>query len=40
MDKIEILDRIEEMVRPLNPPVFAFETSIRKSNFMILVLCC
>ncbi|MCP4216276.1 MAG: endonuclease III [bacterium] len=36
-DKIEILDAIETMVKPLNPPVQAFENSIRTSPYRILI---
>ncbi|MCP5106837.1 MAG: endonuclease III [bacterium] len=37
MNKIEILDKIVEMVTPLKPPVQEFENSIRTSSFRILV---
>ncbi len=37
MNKIELLDTIEQMVKPLNPPVQAFETSIRRTPFRILI---
>jgi endonuclease-3 len=37
MDKIKILDKIEEMVNPLKPPVQAFEKSIRTSPFRVLI---
>lgn len=37
MDKLAILDKIVEMVTPLKPPVQAFEKSIRKTPFKILV---
>ncbi|MCX6584329.1 MAG: endonuclease III [Candidatus Aminicenantes bacterium] len=37
MDKIAILDKIVEMVTPLKPPVQAFEKSIRRAPFKILV---
>jgi endonuclease-3 len=37
MDKIKILDKIEEMVNPLKPPVQAFEKSIRTDPFRILI---
>jgi endonuclease III len=37
MDKLEILEIIEQMVKPLNPPVEAFENSARRSPFKILI---
>ncbi|MCP4149162.1 MAG: endonuclease III [bacterium] len=37
MDRIELLSKIEAMSYPLNPPVLAFEKSIRKTPFRILV---
>jgi endonuclease-3 len=37
MDKIAMLDKIVEMVTPLKPPVQAFEKSIRRTPFKILV---
>ena len=37
MDKVAILDKIVEMVTPLKPPVQAFEKSIRRTPFRILV---
>jgi endonuclease-3 len=36
-DKIAILDKIVEMVTPLKPPVQAFEKSIRRTPFKILI---
>ena len=33
----EIIDQIERFIRPLNPPVFAFEKSIRDTPFKILI---
>jgi endonuclease-3 len=33
----EIIDQIEHFIRPLNPPVFAFEKSIRNTPFKILI---
>lgn len=37
MEKTEILDAIARMIAPLNPPVAAFESSIRHSPFRILI---
>jgi endonuclease III len=37
MNKLEIVDRIDEMVKPLNPPVDAFESQIVRSPFRILI---
>lgn len=37
MNKIEILDKIVEMVTPLKPPVVAFENSIRRTPFRVLI---
>jgi endonuclease-3 len=37
MNNIELLNKIEQMVKPLNPPVQAFETSIRRTPFRILI---
>lgn len=37
MNNTELLDTIKQMVKPLNPPVQAFETSIRKTPFRILI---
>lgn len=37
MDKLEILDEIERLVRPLDPPVRQFEHSIRRTPFRILI---
>ena len=36
-EKIDILDEIDRLVQPLNPPVLAFEHSIRKTNFRVLI---
>ncbi len=36
-EKLEILDKIEKMIKPLNPPVQAFENSIRRTPFRILI---
>lgn len=35
--KIELLDTIQRMVKPLNPPVQAFETSIRETPYRVLI---
>ena len=37
MDKLEILDKIKQMVKPLNPPVYAFESSARRNPFRVLI---
>lgn len=37
MDKLEILDEIGRMIKPLNPPVQAFENSIRRTPFRVLI---
>jgi endonuclease III len=37
MQPIAILDTIESMVKPLNPPVQAFETSIRRTPYRVLI---
>ncbi len=37
MEKIAILDMIDAMINPLHPPVEAFQKSIRKTPFRILV---
>jgi len=36
-DQIALLDAIDEMVKPLNPPVQAFENSIRRTPFRVLI---
>lgn len=35
--RVEWLSRIDEMVKPLNPPVFAFEETIRETVFKTLI---
>jgi endonuclease-3 len=37
MDKLEILDKIGQMIKPLNPPVQDFEHSVRRTPFRILI---
>ena len=37
MDKLEILEQINRMVKPLKPPVFAFEHSVRRTPFKVLI---
>lgn len=37
MTRLEILAVIDKMVKPLNPPVQAFETSIRRTPFRVLI---
>lgn len=37
MKRLEILAAIDRMVEPLNPPVQAFETSIRRTPFRVLI---
>jgi len=37
MDKLEILEKIKQMVKPLNPPVYAFESSARRTPFRVLI---
>lgn len=37
MTEIQILDEISRLVKPLNPPVLAFESSIRRTPFRILI---
>jgi endonuclease-3 len=37
MDKLEMLEKIQQMVRPLNPPVYAFESSTRRTPFRVLI---
>jgi len=37
MDKLEILEKIRQMVKPLNPPVYAFESTARKTPFRTLI---
>ncbi|MCP5049328.1 MAG: endonuclease III [bacterium] len=37
MKGIELLDTIEKMVKPLNPPVQSFEKSIRETPFRVLI---
>jgi endonuclease-3 len=37
MDKLEILDKIGGMIKPLNPPVRDFEHSVRRTPFRILI---
>lgn len=37
LDKIVILDRINQMVKPLNPPVEAFENSAKRTPFKTLI---
>ena len=32
-----ILEKIEKFIKPLNPPVFSFEKSIRETPFKILI---
>ena len=37
MTRIEILEKIDQMVKPLKPPVFAFEQSARRTPFKVLI---
>ena len=37
MTEIQLLDEINRLVKPLKPPVLAFETSIRRTPFRILI---
>jgi len=37
MDKLEMLEKIRQMVKPLNPPVYAFESSARRTPFRVLI---
>jgi endonuclease-3 len=37
MDKLEMLEKIQRMVKPLNPPVYAFESSARRTPFRVLI---
>jgi endonuclease-3 len=37
MDKLKILEKIDQMVKPLKPPVFAFERSARRTPFKVLI---
>lgn len=37
MERLEILAAIDRMVKPLDPPVQAFETSIRRTPFRVLI---
>lgn len=37
MKQLDILDAIDRMIKPLNPPVQAFETSIRRTPFRVLI---
>jgi endonuclease III len=37
MNRIEILEKIDRMVKPLKPPVFAFEQSARRTPFKVLI---
>jgi endonuclease-3 len=37
MDKLEMLEKIQQMVKPLNPPVYAFESSARRTPFRVLI---
>lgn len=37
MDRLEMLEKIRHMVKPLNPPVYAFESSARRTPFRVLI---
>jgi endonuclease-3 len=37
MDKLDILEKILQMVKPLNPPVYAFESSARRTPYRVLI---
>lgn len=37
MNKLEILEKIQHMVKPLKPPVYAFESSARRTPFRVLI---
>jgi endonuclease-3 len=37
MDKLGMLEKIRQMVKPLNPPVYAFESSARRTPFRVLI---
>jgi endonuclease-3 len=37
LDKLEMLGKIRQMVKPLNPPVYAFESSARRTPFRVLI---
>jgi endonuclease-3 len=37
MKRIEILEKIARMVKPLKPPVYAFEKSARRTPFKVLI---
>lgn len=37
MNKLEMLEKIQQMVKPLNPPVYAFESSARRTPFRVLI---
>ena len=37
MDNLEILEKIRRMVKPLNPPVYAFESSASRTPFRVLI---